>query len=260
MKREPGSKERLEDQYAQIATGAQADGEKRANHIELLKSMGYSEQEIASVPDACAMGLGCGNPTALAGLKQGETVLDLGSGIGLDALLAAQKVGPEGKVIGVDMTAEMVNKAREAACDDRYENVRFMLGHLEALPVGEESVDVAISNCVISHCLDKVAVFKEVFRALRPNGRIHISDLVAEGELPPADTPGLCPWAEWLPTASGKQEYLDAIAKAGFREVTVVSECPFSLPDMPETLAGRVTSIHVRAYKQSHCEGIDQRC
>ena len=242
-------KRRVEKRYAKIASeGLPSDlvGPEPANR---LRRMGYSNQEIASVPESSLVGLGCGNPMALAGLKEGETVLDVGSGAGLDAFLAARKVGHKGKVIGVDMTAEMVERARRAALEGGYQNVEFRLGEMENLPLDDESVDVIISNCVMNHAPDKVAAFRETWRVLRPNGRIHVADLVTKGRLPPADTPGLEVWAEWLAVAAGKQEYLGAIRKAGFRDIAVVEEKPFDSPAMKGPLVGKIISLQVTAYK-----------
>jgi len=218
--------------------------------LERAKALGYSEEELGGVPqEAVQMGMGCGNPVALAALKSGQVVLDLGSGGGLDAFFAARKVGPQGKVIGVDATSEMVRKARAFAAKGGYENVDFRVGRMEKLPVAEESVDVIISNCVINHAPDKVAVFREAFRVLRPRGRMFIAELTLEGPPPAPDSPGLEIWKEWLATASGKQVYLRAMRAAGFKEVAVLVERPYTGPALAEALAGQIVSLQLKARK-----------
>ncbi len=149
---------------------------------DISKSIGYSEKEINNVPGA-NLGLGCGNPTALSEIKNGDTVLDLGSGAGFDAFLAARKVGEAGKVIGVDFSEEMIRKARANAAKHGYKNVEFKLGDIEDLPIGDKSVDVVISNCVINLAPDKDKVFSEAFRVLKGNGKMFVSDIVLLGEL-----------------------------------------------------------------------------
>ena len=210
--------------------------------------IGYSPDEIESVPDDSVLGLGCGNPVALASLKEGETVLDLGSGGGIDVFLAAKKVGSHGKVIGVYMTEEMVARAEASALKHGYKNVEFRLGEIENLPVEEETVDVIISNCVINLSPDKLKVFQEAYRVLKPNGRLMVSDLVTEGELPEDVRKSFDAWAGCIAGALEKSDYLDKIAGAGFTNVKIVSQKPYTIDVSPE-LRGQIVSIQVEAYK-----------
>ncbi len=215
---------------------------------DVAKQIGYSEEDLKSIPEASSMGLGCGNPVALASLKEGETVLDLGSGGGIDVFLAAEKVGPKGKAIGVDMTEAMVNKAQATAAKGGYENVEFRLGEIENLPVEKESVDVVISNCVINLSPDKEKVFQEAHRVLKPGGRIMISDLVTEGELPDKVRQSFDAWAGCIAGAMQRDVYLDTIRRAGFKNLKIVSESTYDV-DVSKELNGKITSVQVEAYK-----------
>ena len=189
--------------------------------------VGYSAEELAAVPADANLGLGCGNPSALAGLKTGETVLDLGSGAGIDCFLAARKVGPSGRVIGVDMTPDMLDRARENARETGAKNVEFRLGEIENLPVADNSVDVILSNCVINLSTDKPRVFREAFRVLRPGGRMMVSDLALKKPLPRAVRESVEAYVACIAGALVKDDYLGAVREAGFKDVAVVSEKAF---------------------------------
>jgi len=230
------------------------------------KAIGYTEQQLQAVPEGANLGLGCGNPTALASLKEGDVVLDLGTGGGIDCFLAANAVGKRGHVIGVDMTAEMVEKARGNARKGNYHNVEFRLGEIENLPVADNSVDVVISNCVINLSLDKGRVFEEAYRALRPGGQLLVSDIVLLKALPDAVRNSVEAYVGCIAGAAMKPEYLASIENAGFQQVEVLSEvsarAAFSgavvdeaakttgiSSDTLEEVAKTVESISVRAIK-----------
>jgi len=188
------------------------------------KAIGYSDEEIKAVPEGANLGLGCGNPTALASLKEGEEVLDLGSGAGFDCFLAADKVGESGRVIGVDMTAEMIEKARENARKGDYRNVEFRLGEIENLPMADNSVDVVISNCVINLSPDKKRVYEEAFRILKPGGRVMVSDIALLKELPAALKGNIAAYVGCVAGATTREEYLATVAAVGFKDVEIVNE------------------------------------
>ncbi len=190
----------------------------------ISKKMGYTDEELRSIPEGANLGLGCGNPVALATLKEGETVLDLGSGAGFDCFLASNRVGENGKVIGVDMTPEMVEKANVNARKGKYKNIEFRLGEIENLPVADNSVDVVISNCVINLSPEKEQVFSEAFRALKPGGRLMVSDLVLLKELPVSIKDSIEAYIGCLSGAILKDNYMDAIKKAGFKDIKVMDE------------------------------------
>ena len=179
---------------------------------------------MQAIPEGANLGLGCGNPVALASLKEGETVLDLGAGAGMDAFLSASKVGKKGKVIGVDMTPDMIERSREIARREKYSNVEFRLGEIENLPVADNTVDAIISNCVINLSPDKPRVFQEAHRVLKPGGRLMVSDLVLLKELPESVKKSASAYVSCVAGAALKDDYLKAIKKAGFTDVKVVEE------------------------------------
>jgi SAM-dependent methyltransferase len=183
--------------------------------------LGYSASEVAAAPDGANLGLGCGNPQAIAGLRPGEVVLDLGSGGGFDCFLAARQVGPTGRVIGVDMTPAMIACARAGARRSGAANVEFRLGEIEHLPVADASVDVLISNCVINLSTDKPAVFREAFRVLRPGGRIAVTDVVATTPLPPAIAEALEAYTACVGGAAMVDDLRAWLRAAGFGEMRV---------------------------------------
>lgn len=268
-------KEKIREGYGQIAksetsccniTKSCCGGQSNAQKIS--SKLGYSYDEMNSVPEGANLGLGCGNPTALAEIKEGETVLDLGSGAGFDAFLAVKKVGPLGNVIGVDMTLEMVDKAMENAKKGGYSNVEFRVGEIEDLPVEDSSVDVIISNCVINLSPEKDKVFKEAYRVLKDNGRLMVSDIVLKKELPTEVKNSIEGYIGCLSGAVFKDEYLKEIEKAGFKSVEVKSENQFSFdlmsddsvvqellhnkkitPEILKEAFKSITSIQVKAVK-----------
>lgn len=235
---------------------------------EISRKVGYTDQQLDEIPSEANLGLGCGNPTAIASIRAGETVLDLGSGAGLDCFLAAAEVGPEGRVIGVDMTQNMIEKANRIAQEHGYRNVEFRQGEIEHLPVDDGSVDLIISNCVINLSPDKEQVFRETFRVLRPGGRLFVSDVVLVGELPERIRDSVAAYVGCLSGAVRKEEYLRIIGETGFSRVRIIDEKPFPADCMfndetaklllgdssysaEETrqIAGAVSSIMVTAWK-----------
>ncbi len=226
-----GYAQRVQNKSSCCAPGNSCCGS--ANPTESMsKAIGYTEEELGSVPDGANLGLGCGNPTALASLAEGETVLDLGSGAGFDCFLAANKVGKTGKVIGVDMTPEMLDKARENARKGGYENIEFRLGEIENLPAADNSIDIIISNCVINLSPNKKSVFDEAFRVLKPGGRLMVSDIVLLKELPGFIRDSIAAYVGCISGALMKAEYLDTITGAGFQDVQVLDEAIFPIDYM----------------------------
>jgi ubiquinone/menaquinone biosynthesis C-methylase UbiE len=193
--------------------------------------LGYTEEDLKNIPDGANLALGCGNPTAHASIKEGETVLDLGAGGGLDCFIAANKVGKTGKVIGVDMTPQMIDRARENARKGNYENIEFRLGEIENLPVANDTVDLIISNCVINLSPNKERVFNEAFRVLKPGGRIMISDIVLLKELPDVIKENIGAYVGCISGAILKDQYLGMIEKVGFQDVEIIQESTFSTVD-----------------------------
>ena len=193
--------------------------------------MGYSQDEMKQAPSGSNLGLGCGNPVAIASLKEGDVVVDLGSGAGFDAFLASSKVGKTGKVIGVDMTDEMLEKARENAKRGNYSNIEFRKGDIEDLPIEDGSADVIISNCVINLAPDKRKVFQEAYRVLKPGGRLMASDVVLIQPLPEELKKDEELLVGCVSGAILKQDYLRLLEKAGFTHTTIHKETPAFLPD-----------------------------
>jgi SAM-dependent methyltransferase len=196
--------------------------------MDIGRRIGYAEEDLRAVPPESNLGLGCGNPIALAKLKEGETVLDLGSGAGFDSFLASKKVGAAGKVIGVDMTPEMVERARDNASSGAYANVEFRLGELESLPVEDASVDAILSNCVINLVPNKRKAFEEAFRVLKPGGRLIVSDIVLVKDLPGHLMQSAESYIACLSGAVRREEYLDHVRSSGFENVEVIGDSALS--------------------------------
>jgi SAM-dependent methyltransferase len=228
--------------------------------------IGYAKKDLSSLPEGADLGLGCGAPIARLELKPGETVLDLGSGAGIDAFLAAEEVGPEGRVIGVDMTPQMLERARRNAASTGHANVEFREGRLEALPVDDASVDAVTSNCVINLVPDKAAVFAEVARVLKPGGRMVVSDIVLDRPLPEAVKQDMAAWVACISGALSRKEYIGLVERAGLASVEVLKDDDYgaaletAAPDQArallertgakrEDLVGAVRSLTFRARK-----------
>jgi len=252
----------VRERYAAVATGGTSccgsscgcgtpvDGD------TLLAAIGYDAAQAGAIPEESNLGLGCGNPLAFAEVKAGDTVLDLGSGAGIDCFLAAQAAGPTGRAIGVDMTPEMITRARDTAIRHGYGNVEFRLGEIEHLPVADHSVDVIISNCVVNLSPEKPQVFREALRVLKPGGRLLVSDLVLNRPLDPELQRSIALYVGCVAGAAQKEDYLALMSDAGFTDVTVVAEDGYTvgaeqLPaDDPERRAFEsVVSVKVRALK-----------
>jgi arsenite methyltransferase len=215
--------------------------------MDATKIIGYDSEELKAIPEASILGVGCGAPIKFADLKEGETVLDLGSGAGIDVFLSANKVSKSGKVIGIDMTDEMLEKARKNASDGNYTNVEFRKGDIEKnIPVGDDTIDAVISNCVINLTTDKTSAFKEVHRILRDGGRMVISDLVTDKELDQNQV-NAEQWCSCIDGALTQEHYIDSIKKAGFRDVSILDQRVYM---EGEKVNGRkITSLVIRAIK-----------
>src|SRR5437868_5797655 len=214
-------REEVRRRYGATARGESSSCGDKCCTSTSAETLGYSTEQSAITPEAANLGLGCGNPLAIASLQRGQTVLDLGSGAGFDCFLATRAVGPSGKVIGVDMTDEMLTKARENAKRNGFDNVEFRLGEIEALPVADESVDVVISNCVINLSPQKERVFREIFRVLRTGGRLAVADIVATAPLP-HEVKG--DWAAYTGCMAGASEIDDLekmLHNAGFDRIKI---------------------------------------
>ena len=264
--RKEQTKKIIKESYGKIAQvksgcggGCGRDGDKFA------KSVGYSDEDLKNIPAEANLSLSCGNPTALASLKEGETVLDLGSGAGFDCFLAASKVGEKGKVIGVDMTSEMVEKANTNAKKWNARNIEFRLGEIEKLPVKDGFVDVIISNCVINLSADKLKTFKEAYRVLKDGGRIAISDIALIKELPLDVRRSIEAYVGCVGGAILIEEYKRIVEVAGFRDVKITIKGTSSCIDLntldpmgraildsiggSKSLEGRVVSVYVEGRK-----------
>jgi len=220
-------RDRVRERYADVARTAGATSccgsEQSCSTVETSQAVGYSPDELASIPGEANLGVGCGNPTAVAEIRKGETVVDLGSGGGIDCFLAAKATGPDGHVIGIDMTDEMLERARRAASEGGFTNVEFRKGFIEELPLDDASADLVISNCVINLSPDKPRVFGEVYRALRPGGRMVVSDIVVTEPLPDVVQKSIEAYVGCIAGALHVDDYLGAIRAAGFSRVEVIS-------------------------------------
>jgi len=241
----------VRDRYGRIATGSKngcctsSCGTEEATS----RAIGYGATALEEAPAEANLGLGCGAPIDVLDLAPGETVLDLGSGGGLDAFLAARRVGPAGRVIGVDMTPEMIARARDAAVRGGFTNVEFRMGRLESLPVEDASVDAVTSNCVINLVPDKARVFREIARVLRPGGRLVVSDIVLGGPLPEAVSRNLLAWIGCVAGAIERSEYFRILAQSGLRDAEILRDVDYlsAVSDvLPDEVAASLAEAGVR--------------
>ncbi len=207
----------------------------------------YPAADVISLPaEAVAVSAGCGNPTAIAGLKPGMTVVDLGSGGGIDAFLSAKKVGDKGKVFGIDATHEMIMRARKTANENGYDNVEFRLGEIEHMPLDAGIADVVISNCVINLSPDKGQVFREAFRVLKPGGKLAVSDIVLLKDLPEKIKSDLGAWSECVSGAVSEKEYMKAIADAGFEKIKVEERAVYTHQQLSDFIEGSESEAYAK--------------
>jgi SAM-dependent methyltransferase len=274
----PRIQDAVREKYGQIARSVGAQGccgPGTCGCGDPITSNLYSSTETDGLPsEAVAVSLGCGNPTALIDLRPGETVLDLGSGGGIDVLLSARRVGPNGKVYGLDMTDEMLALARENQRKAGASNVEFLKGTIEAIPLPDNSVDVIISNCVINLSLDKDAVFREAFRVLKPGGRFAVSDIVIRGEVPPELRRSLELWVGCVAGALRDDEYVSKLQAAGFTDAAVepwrvyrvddarafLAEAGIDVDRIAPEVDGKVASAFIRARKPEATAGCGPTC
>ena len=271
MMKENEIKRAVREGYAKLAKQANVCHSSSSDSFdipEICKMLGYTEEEIQAAPPGSNLGLGCGNPVALAFLNEGEIVLDMGSGAGFDCFIASKQVGSKGKVIGVDMTTEMVDRARANARKAGFTNIDFRQGDLENMPVADNYVDVVISNCVINLVPNKKRTFKEAYRVLKPGGRLAFTDVVLLKDLPEFVKTSTGAYIGCLAGAIFKEEYIELMRSVGFKELTVVSDYTFpieilasdcggqAIADIPEfsswqlqQIKGSISSIKVSAIK-----------
>ncbi len=265
--------EKVKERYGEIARSGETESCcaptccSPAGLTSIATGLGYDKEELGQVPKEADLGLGCGAPVAKLDLAPGETVLDLGSGAGIDVFLAARQVGPEGRVFGVDMTPDMLARARANALQGGYRNVEFHEGRLEALPIEDQTIDAVTSNCVINLVPDKEAVFREIHRVLKPGGRLVVSDIVLDGKLPAALESSLLAYVGCVSGALPRERYFELVARAGLANVDILKDVDFLAPaldgDIPdkartlldeagvklEEIVGKIRSLTFRAFR-----------
>jgi arsenite methyltransferase len=247
-------KEKINERYGKIALEGNSEsccmpteccgGSEVISAVQMAKNIGYDAKELEAVPESSILGVGCGAPVNFADIKEGEVVVDIGSGGGIDVFLSANKVKDSGKVFGIDMTDEMLEKARNNAKQSGFTNVEFKKGDIEGgIPIEANAADVVISNCVINLTIDKVAAFKEIYRILRSNGRMVISDLVTSKEVD-LESANSEEWCSCIDGALTKENYIDSIRKAGFNNIEISQEMPYIEGD-----DRKITSLVIKGIK-----------